>query len=89
LALELIQGNPDSLTGDIMPNSFATIVHLRRFLAISVLVMSFGPATAGVAYGQGTQYTFTRIVDTNDNAGLGAITCVGLNNRGTVSQFKR
>ncbi|HLG55442.1 MAG TPA: choice-of-anchor tandem repeat NxxGxxAF-containing protein [Vicinamibacterales bacterium] len=41
-------------------------------------------ATPGVAYAQATQYTFTKIADTISNPGVGGISCVGLNSRGTV-----
>ena len=55
-----------------------------QFLGASVLGLLLCLTTAAVGHAQGTTYTFTKIADTNTDAGLAGITCVAVNNRGTV-----
>ncbi len=61
---------------------------LLRVLVLSLTTSLTLIAASGVARAQTAQYTFTRIADTvNDDAGLGGVFCVGLNNLGTVIVF--
>jgi len=55
-----------------------------RIVSLLLYTVLFGLVPTEVAWAQAVSYTFTRIADTNQDSGLGGVSCVGINNLGTV-----